>query len=283
MLADEQVRAVGGNYFQAMGIPLMGGRFFDSRDSIANARVVIVSALAARKYWGDASPIGRRIRFFGLDSSEPWTTIVGVVGDIRNRGLNAEPTPMLYIPVTQIPERSVTIVARLAAGVPHGATVIGEGVRAVDSAQPVFSARMMDEWLARSVAEPRFNLVMLSVFGGLAIALAAVGIYGVMAFAVSRRTRELGIRVALGARPQSLLRLVLGRSLSMTAVGVAAGLAAGLAAALTLKSTFYGARVLDPIVLAAVPVVVLSIALLASYVPARRAMQVDPIEALRAD
>ena len=142
---------------------------------------------------------------------------------------------------------------------------------------------MMDEWLARSVAEPRFNLVMLSVFGGLAIALAAVGIYGVMAFAVSRRTRELGIRMALGARPQSLLRLVLGRSLSMTAVGVAAGLAAGLAAALTLKSTFYGARVLDPIVLAAVPVVVLSIALLASYVPARRAMQVDPIEALRAD
>jgi len=280
VLADEQTRSIGGEYFHVLGIPLLSGRLFDSRDTVTTERVAIVSAHVARKYWGDVNPVGRRIRFFGND---PWTTIVGIVGDIRNHGLDADFNPIVYVPVTQLPERTMTIVARLRPGATGAATLIADAVRATDPQQPVFAARMMEEWVARSVAEPRFNLTLLILFGVLAVALAAVGVYGVMAFTVARRTRELGIRLALGARPSGLLRLVLGRSLSMTSIGVAVCLAAGLSAAVTLESMFRGAQVLDPIVLVAVSVLVLGVALLASYLPARRAMRIDPVEALRAE
>ncbi len=156
-------------------------------------------------------------------------------------------------------------------------------MRAVDPQQPVFATRMMEEWLAQSVAEPRFNLLLLGLFAVLGVTLAAVGIYGVMAFTVSRRTRELGIRLALGAEPSALLTLVLGRGLMMAGAGVVSGLTAGLAASVLLRTMFHGAQILDPLVLAAVSGLVIVVSLLASYVPARRAMRIDPVEALRAD
>jgi putative ABC transport system permease protein len=280
---DEQARVVGGHYFQALGIPLRAGRFFEARDTAGAPPVAIVSELVAKKYWREATPIGRRIRRWGLDSREPWTTVIGIVGDIRNHGPGSDPVPMIYFPVTQIAEPTMTLVARMQPGSTRGLAAIAEAVRRVDPQQPLFATRTMEDWMSRTVAAPRFNLVLLTLFATFAIALAAVGVYGVMAFTVTRRTRELGIRLALGARPASLMQLVLRHSLTLAGAGVAAGLSAGLVAATAIESQFYGARVFDPLVIVLVPAIVLGVALLASYLPARRAMHVDPVVALRAE
>ena len=280
---DEQMRAIGGDYFQALGIPLFSGRYFDRRDAARAERVAIISRLAATKYWGTDNPLGSRINFGGLGSSEPWTTIVGVVGDVRHRGLDSAFVPMVYLPVSQLPERSLTVVARLESWKAGGAAFMADAVRAVDPAQPVFAQRMMDDWIARSVAEPRFNLTLLTLFAGLAIALTAVGIYGVMSAMVTRRTRELGVRLALGARPETLLTLVIRDGAVITAVGLTTGIFASLVASVAMGALFVGARALDPMTLGAVIVVVLAIALLACALPARRAMRVDPVIALRAE
>ena len=280
---DEQMRAVGGDYFQAMGIPLIGGRYFDARDSASADYVAIVSLSAARKHWGTANPIGRRINFGGSTLSEPWTTIVGVVGDIRHRGLDSAFVPVLYIPVSQFPERSLTVVARLEPWRTEGPRVIADAVRTVDPQQPVFAARMMDEWVARSVSEPRFTVLLLIVFASLAMILTAVGIYGVMSSMVARRTRELGVRLALGARPATLLGLVLRRGVFLTLVGLAAGLMAGALSSFAFRAVFVGGGTIDPVVAGLVVALVLGVALLACFVPARRAMRLDPVDALRAE
>ena len=275
---DEQMRTVGGDYFQAMGVPLLSGRLFEWHDRSDRPRVAIVSVLLAKKYFGGENPIGRRLRF---NTDEPWITIVGIVGDVRNHGLDGAFVPILYVPSLQQPERSMTIVARLEPGA--AASVIDDGVAAVEPHQPMFDVRMMEDWVDRSVAAPRFNLLLLGLFAVLGVTLAAVGVYGVMAFTVSRRTRELGIRIALGAEPSALLRLVLGRSVLMAVAGVVAGLAAGLGTALLLRTMFHGVQILDPLVLATVSALVVGVSLLASYIPARRAMRIDPLEALRAE
>jgi putative ABC transport system permease protein len=275
---DEQMRSVAGDYFQAMGVPLLSGRLFDWHDRSDRPRVAIVSALLAKKYFGDTNPLGRRLRFH---REQPWITIAGVVGDVRNHGLDEAFVPILYVPAMQQPERTMSIVARLEPGA--GASVIADAIRAVEPHQPIFAVHMMEDWVFRSVAASRFNLLLLGLFAVLGILLAAVGVYGVMAFTVSRRTRELGIRVALGAEPTALLTLVLGRSLLMAAAGVLVGLAAGLGTTLLLRTMFHGVQILDPIVFATVSVLVLTVAVLASYAPARRAMRIDPLEALRTD
>jgi ABC-type antimicrobial peptide transport system permease subunit len=216
-------------------------------------------------------------------SREPWTTIVGVVGDVRHRGLASEFVPMMYVPVQQLPQRSLTIVARLEPLRGHSAGFIADRVRSVDPLQPVFEARMMDEWFSRSVAEPRFSLVLLGLFAALAIALTAVGIYGVMTSMLARRTRELGVRLALGADRVALVRLILGHGAVITGIGLATGLAAGLTASALLDAAFIGGRTIDPIVLGVVVTLVAAVALLACIVPARRALRVDPVIALRAE
>ncbi len=279
---DEQMRAVGGDYFQALGIALLGGRHFDRRDGSGAERVAIISSLFATKYWGDRNPVGSRINF-SSDGSEPWTTIVGVVGDVRHRGLDSAFVPMLYVPVSQVPERSLTVVARLEPSRQDGARVIADAVRAVDPSQPVFAPRMMDDWVARSVAEPRFNLTLLSLFAVLAIALTAVGIYGVMSAMVTRRTRELGVRLALGAGPGTLLALVIRDGVFITGVGLTTGLVASAIASAVMGALRMGTRAIDPVMIGTVVAVVLGVALLACYVPARRAMRVDPVIALRAE
>ena len=280
---DEQMRAVGGDYFQAMGIPLVGGRYFDVRDSASADYVAIVSLSAARKHWGTVNPIGQRINFGGSTLSEPWTTIVGVVGDIRHRGLDSEFVPVLYIPVSQFPERSLTVVARLESWRTEGPRVIADAVRTVDPQQPVFAARMMDEWVARSVSEPRFTVLLLIVFASLAMILTAVGIYGVMSSMVARRTRELGVRLALGARPATLLGLVLRRAMFLTLGGLAAGLMAGALSSAAFRAVFVGGGTIDPMVVGLVIALVLIVAILACVLPARRAMRLDPVDALRAE
>jgi putative ABC transport system permease protein len=280
---DEQLRAVGGDYFQAMGIPLMGGRTFDARDTTSGERVAIISARLATKYWGSANPVGQRINLGGASSTEPWSTIVGIVGDVRHRGLDSAFVPMLYIPVRQFPERSLTVVARLEPWRQEDPRVIAEAVRAVDPMQPVFATRMMDEWMARSVSDHRFTLLLLVAFASLAIILTAVGIYGVMSSMVARRTRELGVRLALGARPATLLHLVLRRGAILTFAGLGAGLLAGVFSSAAFEAVFVGGRSIDPVVAGVVVSLVLGVALLACLVPARRAMRLDPIDALRSE
>ena len=203
--------------FQALGIPLIAGRYFNRRDGPSGERVAIISRLAATKYWGDQHPVGSRINFSST-GSEPWITIVGVVGDIRHRGLDSSFVPVIYVPVSQVPERSLTVVARLEPSGPSHPRLIAEAVRAVDNSQPVFAELTMDDWVARSIAEPRFNLTLLTLFALLAIALTAVSIYGVMTAMVTRRTRGLGVRLALGARPATLLRVVLRHGASSRAL-----------------------------------------------------------------
>lgn len=279
----EQSRVVHGDYFEVLGIPLVAGRLFTDRDTAQAPPVAIVSELLARKYWPDGNPIGRRVKRWGLDSDEPWTTVVGVVADIRHLALNEAPVPFLYFPATQVPSTSMTLLARLDAGVDAGPEVIAGAVRAVDVEQPTWAPRTMEQWLGRTVSAPRFNLLLLSIFGTLAVLLAAVGIYGVMAFGVSRRTRELGIRAALGARPSSLMRVVLREGAILAGAGIVLGGAAGLLVGRSLSAAFHDIRLADPLVLTAVPLLVLAVAMLASYIPARRAMRIDPVVALRAE
>ena len=279
----EQARVVHGDYFELLDIPIVAGRLFTDGDTAHAPPVAIVSELLARKYWKDGNPIGRRIRLWGVDSDEPWTTVVGVVADIRHLALNEAPVPFLYFPAAQVPSSNMTLLARLDAGADAGPEVIAGAVRAVDVEQPTWSPRTMEQWLSRTVAEPRFNLLLLSIFGTLAILLAAVGVYGVMAFGVSRRTRELGIRVALGAQPSSLMRVVLREGAILAGAGIVLGGAAGLLVGRSLSAAFHDIRLADPLVLTAVPLLVLAVAMLASYIPARRAMRIDPVVALRAE
>ena len=279
----EQSRVVHGDYFDMLDIPLVAGRHFTDDDTAQAPPVAIVSELLARKYWQDGNPVGRRIKRWGLDSDEPWTTIVGVVADIRHVALDETPVPFLYYPAAQVPSTNMALLARLAAGVDAGPEIIAGAVRAVDVEQPTWSPRTMEQLLARTVAEPRFNLLLLSIFGTLAVLLAAVGVYGVMAFGVTRRTRELGIRVALGARPRSLMGVVLREGVTLAGAGILFGSAAGLLVGRSLSAAFHDIRLADPLVLIAVPLLVLAVAMLASYIPARRAMRVDPVVALRAD
>ena len=279
----EQTRLVHGNYFDLFGIRLIEGRLFMASDSAATPRVAIVSELLAQKYWPGTSPVGRRIRRWSLTSDEPWTTVVGVVADIRHRGLTTPPEPILYFPMSQLPDSSMNLVARLHPGDDRGAKVIADAVRTADPEQPIWSPRTMEEWRARSVAQPRFSLLLLGTFAALAIVLAAVGVYGVMAFSVSLRSRELGIRVALGARPALLLRQVMAQAMLLSVTGICIGVPAAVATARLLGPIFHDVRVTDPAVLAGVPAAVLTISLLASFVPAWRAMRADPVEALRMD
>ena len=280
--ASEQTRSVHGDYFQILDIPLVAGRLFTPDDTPQAPRVAIVSELFARKYWKDGDAIGRRIKLGRLDSDRPWTTVVGVVADIRHLALNEEPVPFLYLPAAQVPSSTMTLLARLGNGA-AGPEIIAAAVRAVDIEQPTWAPRTMEQWLSRTVSEPRFNLLLLSIFGTLAVLLAAVGVYGVMAFGVSRRTRELGIRVALGAQPASLMRVVLREGAMLAGAGIVLGGAAGLLVGRSLSVAFHDIRLADPLVLTAVPLLVLAVAMLASYVPARRAMRIDPVVALRAD
>ena len=278
---SEQTRLAHGDYFELLGIKLVEGRYFGASDTAESPRVAIVSEMLAQKYWPGQSPIGRRIRRWSLTSNEPWTTIVGVVGDVRQRGLAAPPEPILYYPQAQLPESSMTLAVRLASGDERGVKVIADAVRAVDPEQPIWSPRTMEDWRSRSVAEPRFSLLLLGTFAALAIVLAAVGIYGVMAFSVNLRSRELGIRAALGARPSSLMQQVLLQATVLSVVGIFIGLSAAVATGRLLAPIFHDVRVADPQVLTGVPAAVLTISLLASFVPACRAMRTNPVEAMR--
>ena len=271
-------------YFRAMHIPLVSGRDVTEADNDAAPRVVVVNESFARRYFPGADPIGKRIKP-GLSTTEketPWREVVGVVHDIRHRSLSEPTLPAYFVPYAQglISPLRLVIRTRNAPGI---AEEVRKVIARMDPEVALYDVKTMEEYLATSVASPRFQTLLLAAFAGVGLALTAVGLYGVMAYGVAQRTREFGIRLALGARPRQVLGLVMRGGLRLVAAGLVAGiLAAGFATEL-LAGALYGVDRLDPATFLGVAAVLLAVAMLASYLPARRATRVDPIRALRSE
>jgi len=278
-----QFQCVSPSYFAAMGIELRAGRDFEDRDSEKAAPVAIIDSLMATKFWPGENPIGRRINIDG-----PWRTVVGVVRAVKRTGLSVEEEPQLYVPYFQLaPEhtkflgRGLFLVIRSSLDATSLVGEVRSGVRAVDKEIALTDIRTMKQLLSDSVAEPRFRTFLLSIFSGVAMALACVGIYAVMSYTVTQRWHEIGIRVAIGAERRAILRLILGKALFLTVSSAAVGLVISLALSRLLSTLLFGISPQDPATFAAVPLLLVAVALLSSYLPARRAMRVDPMVALR--
>jgi putative ABC transport system permease protein len=274
--------SVSTDYFRVMSIPLQAGRVFDRRDADASPRVAIVSRALARAYFKDQDPLGRRLRF-GFPPGAPGAEreIVGVVGDVRAMGLGQEPGPMMYVPYAQEPFWGANLVVRSALGPASVAAAIREQVRRLDKDLPVTDVAAMPDVLQESVAQPRLRTLLLALFGAMALALAATGIFGVVSYSVSCRTSEIGIRLALGASRLSILRLVLRETLALTLAGLGVGLPCALAASRLLSHQLFELSPFDPLTLVATSSVLAGVATLAACVPARRAMRVEALVALR--
>jgi putative ABC transport system permease protein len=274
---------VSAEYFRVLGVPLKRGRVFDETDGKDSQPVVIINEALARKYFPGEEALGQHLVFDGPDNPPtPPRQIVGVVGNVRFEGFAAPEAEEFYVPFEQAPSSVMEVVVR-ASG--PDAAALAQGVRAAlretDPNLLIWETRTMDELVGRSVAPQKFNVALLGLFAALALLLATVGIYGVMSYTVTQRTHEIGVRMALGARAADVLRTVVGQGLRLALIGVAVGLALAFALTRLLSSLLYGVTATDPAVFALVPVLLLIVALLACYLPARRAMKVDPMEALR--
>jgi putative ABC transport system permease protein len=279
------VRVSTPGYFHTLGIPLVSGRDFGERDEEKSASVVIINKTFAELYFPNQNPIGKRLRpdiAIG-PGGPPWREIVGVVGAIRHGGPGKEPRPEFFLPHTQMPFLTLTTVVRVAGDPLAIVGAVRNEVRALDAELPVDSVKTLDQYLTESVAQPRFNTLLLALFAGVAMTLTAVGLYGVMAYSVTARTREIGVRVALGARGPDVLRLVISQGMKLTLVGVAIGLVAALALTRLMAGLLFGVTPTDPATFALIALLLAGVALLACYIPARRAMKVDPMVALRCE
>jgi predicted permease len=271
-------RIVDSTYFATLGIPLVRGRVFGAADRPGAPHAAVVNRTMAERYWPGESAIGHRVRPPGMDAhAKDWLTIVGVVGDVRHAGLDAPPEPQLFVHYAQRPERLTS-----------GATVLVRGTtprdraRAVDANVPV-ELSSLEALRSRSVAERRFAATVLSSFAGLALFLAALGVYGVLAYSVAQRQREIGVRMALGASRGSVQGMVLRDAMRAVIPGVAVGLLGAVALTRLLRGLLYGVSATDPATLAAVCALLIVVALFASWLPARRATRVDPLIAIRTE
>jgi len=278
-IATARYNSVDPDFFRALRVPLVRGRLFSAGDAAGAPRVAVVSETMARVYFPGEDPLGKRISL-ARDGTE-WTTVVGIVGDTRDVSPDRAPEPQMYMPYAQRPLGGISVLLRSSRSPRALTSEAHAAISALDPEQPVYEFRTMDEVVASSLGQPRFRTLLLALFGGLALALASVGIYGVMAYSVSQRTQEIGIRMALGAAAGDVLRLVLGQVLRLALVAVGVGIAGALAMSHSLSSLLYGVRPTDPATFAAVALLLVGVAGLAAYVPARRAARVDPTVALR--
>jgi putative ABC transport system permease protein len=274
-----KVRWATPHYFRTMGIPLLKGRGFTERDNEKAPKVILINQTMARRYFGGEDPLGKRM-IIGWGVPE-WRQIVGVVGDVKYDRLDAEAGDEFYVPHAQVPLTWMRLVVRGTGNLTNMAAALRAAVASLDKDLPVSNLRTMEQVLAESVAQPRFRTLLLGVFAGLALILAAVGLYGVMTYSVAQRTDEIGIRMALGAERRDVLELVVGQGMTLVLTGVAIGLAAAFALTRVLSSLLYGVRATDLTTFLAVSLLLVAVALLACYIPARRAAAVDPIVALR--
>jgi putative ABC transport system permease protein len=267
------------DYFRTMGVPLVRGRLIDDADGEATMPVMVVSETAARRVWADRDPIGQRVRIGPSDS--PWRTVVGVAGDVHHYGLDAAPAPQMYLPQSQVTDSFLTLVVRATTPIDQLAAGVRSTVRALAKDVPVYGVQPMDALVAKSAAPRRFTMLLLSIFASLTLALTVVGLYGVVAFSVSRRQREMGIRIALGAGPAAIRRLILGRGLWLTLTGAVFGVGLAVLASRQLASQLFGVTPLDPVSLGAAALTLLTASTAAHIVPMRRAIRVPPSTALR--
>jgi putative ABC transport system permease protein len=276
-----EVRTASPDYFRALGIPLVAGRFFNAADEEKSAQVVIVNEKFARRLIPNQDPLGKRIK---TDTGGP-ITIVGVVGDVKQSGLTAEVRPELFSPYTQAfwpgMNQNMSLVVRTSHDPASLTAAIRKEVLAVDPAQPVYGVQTMEAVLGRAVSYQRLNMQLLGIFAALALLLAVIGIYSVMSYLVTQHTREIGIRMALGAQPRDVLKLVLGQGMILTLVGIGLGLLGAFMLTRLMSSLLYGVTATDPLTYVVVSALLVFVALFACYVPARRAMKVDPMVALR--
>ncbi|MEK6299565.1 MAG: ABC transporter permease [Acidobacteriota bacterium] len=274
------VRVVDGGYFHTMGIPLLSGRTFSERELTDESHVVVINETMARDQFPGEDPIGKRVTINMKDVNVP-SEIIGVVRDARYVGLDTAVRPMTYWPYPELVYSGMTLVVRTE-GEPLGlAEAVRREVLAIDKDQPIADVRTMEAWVSDSVSKTRFSAMLLGVFASVALLLAAVGIFGVMSYAVSERTHEIGVRMALGAQTSNVLALVVKQGMRLALVGVGIGLGAALALTRVMASLLYGVSATDPLTFAAIAVLLSSVALLACYLPARRAAKVDPMIALR--
>jgi putative ABC transport system permease protein len=271
------IEAITPQWFQTMRIPLRG-RPFTAFDSAAAPKVVIANETFARRFWPDQNPIGKHI-VVGRGPSP--SEVIGVAADTRNQSLERDTQAQLYLPFPQLPWNNMNLLVRTEAS-PYGIVpAVRAQISAVDSEQPLSNIQTIEDLMDDSRAQPRFTMLLIGAFAATALALAMIGIYGVLSHSVAQRRQEFGIRLALGAAPADISKLVLRQGLILSIAGIAIGLAAAACLTTLASSILYGAGALDPAAFIAGPVVFLSIALVACYVPARRAAKVDPMRALR--
>lgn len=278
-------RVVSPDYFRAMGIPLRRGRFFDTRDSIDSQPAVLINRRFAEQYWPGEDAIGKRVKVGPVDSPNVWLTVVGVVGDVRQTGLYEQKLEF-YVPYAQDRRSFMAprdLVVRTKSDPAAIAAAVRQAVWTVDKDQPVSNVRTLDQVFAAAISQERFQALMLGLFAALALLLACVGLYGVISYAVVQRTHEIGVRMALGAQPVDVLRLVIRQGMTLTLAGLVVGIVAGTFVTRVLTDMLFGVTPRDPLTFAGVPVLLVVVAFLACYIPARRATRIDPLTALRAE
>jgi putative ABC transport system permease protein len=280
-LAD--VVTVSPDYFAVMGARILQGRVFQESDQLGSPDAVLVDQSTARRFWPDGSAVGKRLKFGRPQSSARWVSIVGVIGDIRHDGVAIDGVPHVYHPVYQRPVRAFAVILRSPRNPAFLAESLRKTVQGVDPQVAVFGVHTMEDMLDGSLAQHRFSAQMMVAFAALALGLASIGIYGVLAYSIEHRTREIGIRIALGAKADEVSRMVLWQGMRMIVVGVAIGAGLALAVSQLLSRLIFGVSARDPLVFLAAPTILAVVALVASYVPARRAARVDPVIALRLD
>jgi putative ABC transport system permease protein len=279
--SQEEQHSVSPGYFQTLGISLVAGRYFTEMDNENSPRVVIISQGLASRYWPEENPVGQRIQL-GADPKEPWRTIVGIVKDVKQAGMDTESTREYYLPYLQdLFTWTMSIVARTSSEPSTMIAAVREEIQAIDKDQPTYNIRTMEQILFRSTALRRFNMLLLTIFAAVALILAAVGVYSVMSYSVTQRTHEIGIRVALGARPYDVIKLVMGQGVVLALIGVVIGIAGAIGLTRVMTSLLYEVSATDLITFLITPLVLLLVAVLAIYIPARKATRVNPIIALR--
>jgi predicted permease len=278
-LRAERIR-ISPDYFKVLQATLLRGRSFTEGDEDGKQLVAIIDESTAHKYWPNQDPLGRRVRF-ARDSTKPWTIVVGIVKDIKSDGLDIDGVPHIYVSTYQDNSKRLSVVLRTSLPSPLLEPQIRHEIQSIDPGLPVFSVSSMDDVLDRSLASRRFSSDLVGGFAGLAVLLASIGIYGLLAYIVGQRSREIGIRMALGARRDDILRMFLRKGVALAGVGIVAGLVFSASTASMMASLLYGVRPHDPAVFLIVPLLLLAVAAAASYLPARRATKVNPMIALR--
>ncbi len=279
--ADERI--VSGHYFEAMEIPLRRGRFFNEQDDATTPVAVIVDEYMAGQLWPGQDPIGKRIHIVELQSKDPWQTVVGVVGRVKQDSLDSDPRIAFYVAHKQFPTRAMTVAFRGRTDPDALLSATRNELRNLDPDLPMYYVRTMEQRVNESLAQRRFSMLLLGLFASVALALATIGIYGVMAYLVNQGTRELGIRIALGASQRNILSLVVRQGMALAFSGVTIGLAAAFLLTRLIRSLLFGVEATDPITFAGISLLLAMIALLASYIPAQRAARIDPLTSLRCD